>query len=178
MAYVGEVSEEKAPDDLREHYTRLRQEFGFLPHLWQVQGNLPAILRANLELWLLIMQDGSLPRLLKEKIGLVTSAANSNSYCIAAHLEMLRRLGMEKALGRQLVLDYKTADVPEPERALFRFAEKVTREPFSVKEQDITELRQQGWDDAAILEVCLVVGHFNYFNRLAASLGVVPEHVF
>lgn len=178
MAYIPEVSEEQASADLRECYSRLREEFGFLPRLWKIQGNLPDILRANLELWLLIMQAGSLPRLLKEKIGLVVSAVNSNSYCIAAHLEMLRRLGVDKALARRLTHDYESADVPKREKVLFRFAEKVTYEPFTVKEPDIAELRRHGWDDAAILEVCLVVGHFNYFNRLAASLGVIPEHVF
>jgi len=53
----------------------------------------------------------------------------------------------------------------------------LTLTPFEVKEADVSELRRQGWDNAAILETALVVSHFNFLNRLAAALGVVPEAV-
>ncbi len=178
MTYISEVPEEKADANLRQIYAQIREEFGFLPHFWQAQGSRPDIVRVSLELWRLIYRTGALASALKEEIGLVVSAANSDSYCIVAHLELLHRLGVDKALGEQLVLNYEAADVPEREKALFRFAEKVTREPFKIKEPDISELRRYGWDDAAILEVCLVASHFNFLNRLAASLGLVPEHVF
>ncbi|MFQ5777789.1 MAG: carboxymuconolactone decarboxylase family protein [Terriglobia bacterium] len=178
MAYIAEVSEEQAEGGLRESYARIRQEFGFLPHFWQAQGSRPDIVQASLELWRVIYRAGVLPAALKEKIGLVVSAANSNSYCITAHLELLRRLGVEKALGRQLVHDYEAAPVDEREKSLFRFAEKITREPFKIKESDVSELRRHGWDDAALLEVALVASHFNFLNRLAAALGLIPEHVF
>ena len=95
-----------------------------------------------------------------------------------AHLELLSRLGVDKSVGRRLTRDYESADVPEREKVVFRLAEKISREPFKVKEADIEELRRHGWDDAAILEICLVASHFNFLNRLAASLGVVPDDVF
>ena len=178
MAYISEVSEDQADASLREKYDRIRREFGFLPHFWQVQGSRPDVVRAGLELWRVIYRSGVLPAALKEEILLVVSAANADSYCIAAHLELLHRLGVDKALGRQLVREYEAAEVPEGEKALFRFAEKVTREPFKIKEADVTELRRHGWDDAGILETCLVASHANFLNRLAAALGLVPDHVF
>jgi uncharacterized peroxidase-related enzyme len=178
MAFISEVAEEQADASLRQSYAHIREMFGFLPHFWQAQGSRPDILRANLELWRLIYRTGVLPPALKEEIGLVVSAANSNSYCITAHLELLYHLGVDKALAKQVVRDYETAGVPEREKALFRFAVKVTNEPFKIKEPDVAELRNHGWDDAAILEVCLVASHFNFLNRLASSLGLVPDHVF
>ncbi|MFQ5664441.1 MAG: carboxymuconolactone decarboxylase family protein [Terriglobia bacterium] len=178
MAYVPEVSEEQADAGLRQSYEQIKQEFGFLPHFWQVQGSRPEIVRASVALWRLIYRTGVLPPALKEQIGLVVSAANSDSYCIVAHLELLHRLGVDKALGKQLVRNYEATDLPEREKALFRFAEKVTRTPFKIKEPDVAELRRQGWDDATILETSLVASHFNFLNRLAAALGLVPEHVF
>ncbi|MDA2913363.1 peroxidase-related enzyme [Acidobacteriia bacterium AH_259_A11_L15] len=179
MTFIPEVSEEQAGVELRQSYAQIREEFGFLPHFWQAQGSRPDVVRASLVLWHAIYRtDGALPPALKEEIGLVVSAANSDSYCIVAHLELLHRLGVDKALGRQLIRDYEAADVPEQNKALLRFAEKVTRTPFKIKAPDIAELRRHGWDDAAILEVCLVASHFNFLNRLAASLGLVPEHVF
>lgn len=178
MPYIAEVSETQAGPDLRENYGQISDLFGFLPHSWQVQGSRPDVIRASLELWRLIYRTGVLPPSLKEEIMLVVSAANSNSYCIAAHLELLRGLGVEKALGRALVLNYEAVDVPERDKALFRFAEKVTREAFAIKERDITELWRHGWEDAAILEASLVASHANLLNRIAAALGLVPEEVF
>lgn len=178
MTYIPEVSQEQADAGLRQLYAQIQQEIGFLPHFWQAQGSRPDVVRASLELWHAIYRAGVLPPALKEEIGLVVSAANTDSYCIAVHLELLHRLGVDKALGRQLVRDYEATGLPEHEKALFRFAEKVTREPFKIKEPDIAELRRHGWDDAAILEVALVASHFNFLNRLAAALGLVPEHAF
>lgn len=178
MAFIPQVSEEQADAGLRQLYAQIRQEFGFVPNLWQAQGSRPDLVRASVELWRIIYRTGVLPPALKEEIGLVVSAANSDSYCVVVHLELLHSLGVDKALGRQLVHDYEAADVPEPDKALFRFAEKITRTPFKIKEPDTAELRRHGWDDAAILEVCLVASHFNFLNRLAASLGLVPEHAF
>lgn len=178
MAFIPEVTEEQADQNLRRSYDQIRETFGFLPHFWQAQGSRPDVVSAGLEHWRTIYRTGTVSPALKEKIGLVVSAANVNSYCIIAHLELLSRLGVDKSLGRKLTRDYETAEVPEREKAVFRLAEKITREPFTVKETDIVELRRHGWDDAAILEICLVASHFNFLNRLATSLGVVPDHVF
>jgi uncharacterized peroxidase-related enzyme len=178
VGHIAEVSEAEAGPELRELYAQIQQEFGFLPHLWQAQGRRPELVRAGLALWRAIYRAGVLPAALKEQLGLVVSAANSNSYCIAAHLELLARLGVERALGRQLVHDFEAAPVAEREKALFRFAVKLTREPFAVRAADVAELRRHGWDDDALLEVSLVAGHFNFLNRLAAALGLVPEEVF
>ena len=148
-----------------------------MPHFWQAQGSRPDVVEASLQLWRSLYQQGVLPRELKEKIGLVVSATNSDSYCIRIHMELLRRLGVSEDLSEQIVLDHEAADGPENEKALFRFAKKLTLTPFEVKEADVSELRRHGWDDAAILEAALVVSHFNFLNRMATALGVVPEAV-
>lgn len=175
MAFISEVPEEQADPALRQTYAQIRQELGFLPHLWQAVGSRPDILRVSMEFWHLLFRKGVLAPELKEKIALVVSAANADSYCIAAHLEMLQHLGVDRTLGEELVVGYEAAKVPEREKALFRFAEKLTREPFEIKEPDVAELRRHGFDDAAILETSLVASHFNFLNRLAAALGVVPD---
>jgi len=142
------------------------------------QGSRPDIVRTGLDYWRAIYRTGTLSPVFKEKIALVVSAANVNSYCIMAHLELLSRLGVDKAEGRKLTHNFETADVSEKEKVVFRLAEKITREPFKVKKEDIDALRRHGWDDAAILEICLAASHFNSLNRLAAALGVVPDHAF
>ena len=55
------------------------------------------------------------------------------------------------------------------------YAVKLTRTPARVQRDDTERLRREGFDDAAILDVCQVVAYYNYVNRLADGLGVELE---
>jgi alkylhydroperoxidase family enzyme len=65
--------------------------------------------------------------------------------------------------------------VEEKARALFRFADKLTRKPLDIEETDVAELRRAGWDDAAIREAVLTVAYFNFINRVSFGLGLVAD---
>ena len=55
------------------------------------------------------------------------------------------------------------------------YVERLTREPWAVREQDIQTLRTAGWSDRAIHDMAQVIAYFNYVNRLADGLGVAFE---
>lgn len=55
------------------------------------------------------------------------------------------------------------------------FAVKLTRTPNQMKQADLQRLRQEGFNDSAILEIVHIIGYFNYINRVADALGVDPE---
>ena len=55
------------------------------------------------------------------------------------------------------------------------YAEKLTREPSSCRERDVSLLRQAGWSDPAILDATLITGYFAFVNRIADGLGVKLE---
>lgn len=55
------------------------------------------------------------------------------------------------------------------------FARKSTATPGEIRERDIERLRAVGLDDGAILEALLVIGHFNYINRVMQAVGVESE---
>ena len=71
--------------------------------------------------------------------------------------------------------DWRSADLSEVDRALCAYADKLTRTPGAMVEDDVERLRAAGWDDRAIHDACQVVAYFNYVNRLADGLGVAPE---
>jgi len=52
---------------------------------------------------------------------------------------------------------------------------KLTRTPAAVTEQDVRNLRDSGWSDAAIHDAAQVTAYFNYINRIADGLGVDLE---
>ena len=55
------------------------------------------------------------------------------------------------------------------------YAVKLTLTPWEVNEGDVQGLRDVGFGDAAILDICQVACYYNYVNRLADGLGVELE---
>jgi uncharacterized peroxidase-related enzyme len=74
-----------------------------------------------------------------------------------------------------LAEDWRTAELPEVDRALCDLAERMTRAPASLNESDVQALRAVGLDDAAIHHAVQVIAYFNYINRVADALGVDLE---
>jgi alkylhydroperoxidase family enzyme len=60
----------------------------------------------------------------------------------------------------------------ERDRGLCEVAERMSRQPTSMTEQDWQPLRRLGFTDEMILEVAHVVGIFNHLTRLADGLGL------
>jgi uncharacterized protein YciW len=60
----------------------------------------------------------------------------------------------------------------DAERAMLEYVEKLTLTPSSMKEEDVQKLRNAGWTDRDILDICQVAAYFNYRVRMADGLGV------
>ena len=74
-----------------------------------------------------------------------------------------------------LEADYATAPIDEADRAMLRYADKLTRTPATIAAGDVDTLRGAGFSDAAILDICQVTGYYAFVNRLANGLGVELE---
>ncbi len=58
---------------------------------------------------------------------------------------------------------------------MLEYVEKLTLEPWQVKEADIQVLRAAGFSDADILDINQITGYYAFVNRLADGLGVELE---
>ena len=175
MAFVGKVSEAEAGPELSALYQQIRDNYGFLPNYFQALGRDPTLIEKDRALAAIVLRDGALPAVVKEQIMVVVSGINSSSYCIAAHLELLRKFGIEKAMGRKLATDFENASVGTREKALFRFAEKLTRNPSDVERSDADAVLQAGWDETAFVEAVVTVAWANFVNRVAFGLGLFAD---
>jgi uncharacterized peroxidase-related enzyme len=88
----------------------------------------------------------------------------------------LRKLIDNEELSEQLKKDYRFADIDERDMAMLEYVAKLTLEPWNMVENDVINLREQGFSDEAILDICQVAGYFAFVNRLADGLGVELEH--
>ncbi len=59
---------------------------------------------------------------------------------------------------------------------MLAYSAKLTREPWNMSRGDIESLREAGFSDGAILDICQVAAYFAFVNRLADGLGVELEH--
>ena len=55
------------------------------------------------------------------------------------------------------------------------YADKLTRTPGAMREDDVVALREHGLADRDILDVNQVVAYFAYVNRVADGLGVAID---
>ncbi len=78
-------------------------------------------------------------------------------------------------LPRALARDHREADLEAADRAMLDYAVKLTLTPGEMGEGDVERLREVGFDQVAILDICQVVSYFNYVNRMADGLGVELE---
>ena len=68
----------------------------------------------------------------------------------------------------------KEALVSRAERALLRFAARVTKHASKITGKDVERLRTLGWTDDQIAEAVYVTGMFAMMNRVADAFGVPP----
>jgi uncharacterized peroxidase-related enzyme len=77
-----------------------------------------------------------------------------------------------------LARDHRTADLAEQDRAMVDYAVTLTLHPHRIDAESVARLREVGFDERAILDICQVVAYYNYVNRLADGLGVELEGVW
>ncbi|HKS96671.1 MAG TPA: peroxidase-related enzyme [Terriglobia bacterium] len=175
MSFVQQVEESEAGDRLAPVYQKIRDSFGFVPNYFKALGARPELILTHLDLSERVTADGALPRGVKERLGIVVSGINASSYCVAVHMEILHKLGVERSLGRTLAVNYPQAAVEEREQALYRFADQLTTRPGDVGQVDVDAVKQAGWDDAAVVEAVLAVAYFNFINRVSLGLGLMAD---
>ncbi|WP_122414376.1 peroxidase-related enzyme [Pseudomonas viridiflava] len=138
----------------------------------------PAILRQRSQAFNAIMYaPGGLSRAERELASTVVSCINSCVYCASVHAQRFEQLAKRNDVIAQVFADPATAGTNDRERAIVRFAIDLTLEPASLNAGSISALREQGLDDAQILDLIHAISIFAWANRLMLNLGepVFPE---
>ncbi len=78
-------------------------------------------------------------------------------------------------LSRALARGQIDAVESAADRAMLTYALDLTHDPGGMGPRHVETLREVGFDDTAILDICQVVSYYNYVNRLADGLGVEME---
>ncbi len=87
----------------------------------------------------------------------------------------LRRLTKDDTLAGALAGDYEAVPIDDADKVMLRYVDKLTRTPAKMTKQDVTTLRDAGFSESAVLDICQVAGYYAFVNRLADGLGVDLE---
>ena len=68
--------------------------------------------------------------------------------------------------------DYRTAPIPDREKALFAFIDKMNRESNRMTRDDIDTAKAAGWTEEALYDAISVCALFNFYNKWIDATGV------
>ena len=173
MSWIEQIDVTDAGPRLAEIYAELIEKRGKVSNILKIHSLNPDAMGNHLDLYMTIMfgQSG-LSRAEREAIAVVVSAENDCAYCVSHHAEALRRYIKDQETLDMLMAADDLGTLEPRLSTIARHAEKLTSAPSAMTESDLDELRVVGLNDRDILDLTLIVGYFNFVNRIALGLGV------
>jgi len=173
MSYLPQVPPDAKTASLFEE---MRSLVGFIPNFYRAQTMRPDIIGAEAQMMeTILIKEGALTRQHKEYLFLACSGANLSTYCVTAHCEIVKMLGLEGPEPEQIAIDYTATSLPVPVKALLAFALKLNEHPTKIDRSDIDALRTYGFNDQQIMETVVIVGFAKFANFVGFGLGTVPD---
>lgn len=166
-------------EDLRALFDKCTEKLGFVPNVLQAYSLRQKKLRTFAQFYNeLMLGESGLSKLEREMIAVVVSSANHCYYCLVAHGQAVRKLSGDPELGEMLAANYRVAPLPPRQRAMLDFAWKMTKEPWSVGEEERAALRAVGLTAEEIFDVADTAAFYNMSNRMATAVDMLPNHEY
>ena len=167
---------EPAEDDLQKYWAKCREKLGMVPNVIAAVSQNPKKARTFIAMYNeLMLGDSGLSKIEREMIAVVVSSANRCYYCLVAHGQAVRHYSSDPQLGEMMVMNYRVAELSPRQRAMLDFAWKLTLTPFDIGDADRTALRQQGFSEQDVYDICDVAAFFNMSNRMAHGTEMMPN---
>jgi uncharacterized peroxidase-related enzyme len=161
---------------VRQVFDEIQQELGFgiVPNIFRSMAHNPALLAANWQKFKHTILHGSLPRTVKEMLGVIVSDANRSMYAKLVHLHSLSVQGVQELWLRHLTdPDSDNSSLPDTLRAMIAFTRQAARDPQGLTEGHYRAIEEAGLSDAELREVIATIDLFQSVNAYT-DLARVP----
>ena len=165
-------------EDIRKNFAKSEEKLGMVPNVLRAYTGNAAKFRTFTQFYNQLMLDEKscgLSKLEREMISVTVSSANRCYYCLVAHGQAVRQLSDDPQLGEMIAMNYRAAELDPRQRAMLDFAWKLTLTPQEIGDGDREQLRKVGFSDQDIFDICDVAAFFNYTNRMAHGLDMMPN---
>jgi uncharacterized peroxidase-related enzyme len=180
MAQVPLIEAEQLTDPRAQAiYAEISAELGFgiVPNLFKSMATNTDFLENKWQQFRSTVLRGSLPRTLKEMIGVAISQANHSRYALEVHLHGLSALGMSEEVLRLLVSNFEACPLPEREKAAIRFGLLSATNPQSLTANHYEELQALGLDNDEIFEIIATAHLFAGVNQYTDTIGLEIDNL-
>jgi len=181
MTWIKTIAYKKAHGKLKKLYDRIKGADDDVDNIMLAHSLRPHTMEGHMALYKHVLHHSAnkLAKSYLEVIGVYVSIMNDCDYCIEHHFAGLRRHLQNDEIAAKLRTALEEGE-PEDifqgkELAGLIYVEKLTKDPSSMGEKDLDELRREGFDDGEILEINQVTSYFAYANRTVLGLGINTE---
>jgi len=179
ISWLTIPTEEALDEDLQKLFHKAREKIGFVPNVFVAYMTRPTHFRPWFNHFRELMEkESELTHAEREMICLAVSAENGCLYCLISHGAELRVLLGDEIQADRITLDYRRAGLTARTVAMLDYAVKITRTPIDCSEADINQLRALGFSDEAIFDIAEITAMFNFTNRLASAIGMMPNREY
>ena len=157
-----------APEKSKGFLKMWQEKLGFLPNVFGVMAESPALLKGYSELWS-AYDTGSFSPVERTVINMTIDCLNGCGYCVAAHTTIGEKAGAPKEVLSALRDEKPLKDVKL--EALRRFVGSVMKKMGRADDHDLEAFYKAGYTKAHVCEVILgisLVTIGNYVNHIAA----------
>lgn len=172
--------EARLPPHVASIHAQFRRQYGFVPN-WLAALSVNPDTAYRLVTFYEHLVDphrSNLTAAERELIAVVTSAANECSYCVFNHTQALAHVLGDTVRAQRIAQGFHLVRLTPKEAALAEISVRLTRDPSSIRDDDLQQLREIGFTQQAVTEVLEISAFFNYANRLTIALNVVPDDEF
>ena len=169
---------ETLDEDTRKYFAICEEKLGLVPNVLRAYtGNIEKFRNFTAFYNTLMLDEEAcgLSKLEREMIAVVVSSVNRCYYCLVAHGQAVRQLSGDPELGEMMVMNYRVAALEPRRRAMLDFAWKLTEAPHDIAEADRRSLLDAGFTERDIFDICDTAAFFNYTNRMAHGLDMMPN---
>jgi uncharacterized peroxidase-related enzyme len=167
MPWIETIAPEDADGVLREAYDWQARKLGEPAAFTRLGSLYPELVLERLRLYKVVEAcPSALSPVERALAAFVTSTRNGTAHCSSGLRLKLAEYGVDPAIVEGEIDDPRLGPI-------LAYAAKLTSEPASVCEADVTALRGAGLSDLEILDLNNIVAYYNYINRVANGLGLI-----
>ena len=178
MTWIKTIPFADARGKLKGLYDRIKGPDNNVDNIMLAHSLRPHTMQGHMTLYKYVLHHSAnmLEKSYLETIGVYVSVLNNCEYCIHHHLAGLSRLLNDEQRANDIRSAMGQDDLAKAfqgkELAGLNYVKKLTKQPSTLDERDVDQLRQSGYDDGEILEINQVTAYFAYANRTVLGLGI------
>lgn len=174
MPRIEPLKKQQASQQTKELFETMEKQFGMVPNLFATIAHYPKALKPIMELYQAIAKESSIDPKLQELANLEVSRVNRCHYCLSHHGQMARMAGIKEEQLRDWKAGNLEGTFSNKEKVVIEYARQVTLDAENVSEELFGRIKSY-FSESEIVNLTLIIGLMNVFNRFNGALGVELE---